>query len=564
MKRSLLILLALCTLLSFTSCAENFKTPAPDKGGISNKPDDNFEFTPPADNPLSNIKVTAWTTHSFTKIAANSAPSQSLSTEYKIYMVKGETEGCQVAFRPDASASGLSLNCTYKEENSPEYKIHILDTNYSIKGELLPDPAKIYTEGTRFSAKARVSVPFLIEFTSARDTEAGHYPFVFEIRDSSDKTVAQYVLIVRVWDIVLPEKLSYQTSVGISQKDITTYFFGHSTNMTTEAYLNYYNLLLEHNLCAQDLPYDILDERADAYMSNPRVTSFRVPHDVSDEKLAEYYKKLKSNNKWLKKAYFMPMWEPDTSAELESFCLAAEHLQSICPAIKITAPFAEDIQVKEIWGNKDVPLWDQINTMKGYCTLWCPKLALWDDEFSYGKHDYVHSMSFEARMRKMMSEDFGVWTYLDHTPGAPYTSLSVSDPGLNQRVLFWQQYQRGIHGLIYWSSTAWNTNRKVNPWDSLDTGVYDSNKQRVYGDGILFYPGNRLTDIPTVSLRMKIMRDGIDDMELLMAAAKTLGNKWVNEKVNSISSSIKSIEATDDMFTQIRIEIGSALEKALP
>ena len=77
-------------------------------------------------------------------------------------------------------------------------------------------------------------------------------------------------------------------------------------------------------------------------------------------------------------------------------------------------------------------------------------------------------------------------------------------------------------------------------------------------------PGESITDTPTVSMRMKIMRDGIDDIELLMLAAKILGNKWVNERVNSISSSITSIEATDDMFAQIRTEIGSALEKALP
>lgn len=556
MKRSLLILLALCTLLSFTSCANNIGAPPSDTGGGSVKPDDNFEFTPPDDNPKSNIQVDAWTTHSFVKTSANGAIPSERSTSYKVYMAKGETEGCQIVFRANTSVGGLSLKCTHQNESTLDYKIHILDTNYSINGSLLPDPASVYTEGSRITARARVSLPFLIEFTSKGNTEAGHYPYVFELRDSSDKTVAQYVVIVRVWDITRPEKLSYQSSIGISSKDITTFFFGHETKITEEAYLNYYNLLLEHNLSAQDLPYDILDERADAYMSDPRVTAFRVPHDVSDEKLLEYYTKLKSNTKWLKKAYFMPATEPDTLEELENFCLSAMHLQSICPAIKITSPIAKDIQV-------DV-LWDQINAMKGWCTLWCPKLCLWDDEMSYGDHDYVHSMSFEARMRKMMDESFGVWTYLNHTPGGQYTSLSAGDSGYNQRVLFWQQYQRGIHGLIYWSSTAWNTNRKVNPWDSLDTGLYDATKRRVYGDGILFYPGNEISATPTVSIRMKIMRDGIDDMELLMMAAKTLGNKWVNEKVNSITSSLTSIEATEDAFVQIRIEIGNALEKALP
>ena len=163
-----------------------------------------------------------------------------------------------------------------------------------------------------------------------------------------------------------------------------------------------------------------------------------------------------------------------------------------------------------------------------------------------------------------MNEGYGVWTYLSYTPGAPYTSLVVNHSGLSQRVLFWQQYQRGIPGFIYWSTTAWNIFLKVDPWEDLHTGLYDESNRPVYGDGILFYPGQSIGDTPTVSMRMKIMRDGIDDIELLMFAAKTLGNKWVNDKVNSISSSLTSIEATEDVFAQIRIEIGSALEKALP
>ncbi len=556
MKRSLLILLALCMLVSFTSCAESFGDPPPVSEGGSNKPSDDFEFTVPNDNPKSDISVAAWATHSFQKIAANGALPDSPSTSYKVYMAKGEREGCQVAFRSETDCT-LSLKCAYKEENTLDYNIYILDTNYNINGELLPDPAPLYGEGDGFNAKAGNTLPFLIEFTSVSGTKAGHYPFVFELRDASDKTVAQYVIIVRVWEITLPEKLSYQTSVAVSKKDIANYFSVSEAEVTDEVYLNYYNLLLEHNISAQTLPYDILDDRADAYMSDPRVTAFRVPHDVSDETLAAYYKKLKTNNKWLKKAYFMPSGELASVEEIEEFCLTAIHLQSICKAIKITSPMNQDIQI-------DPAGWDQINAMKGYCTLWCPKLCLWDDEISYGGHDYVHSMSFDARMRKMMSEDFGVWTYLSYTPGAPYTALVVNHSGLNQRVLFWQQYQRGIHGFIYWSSTAWSVFNKVNPWENVDTGLYDESGNHVYGDGILFYPGKTVSDIPTVSLRMKIMRDGIDDMELLMLAAKTLGNKWVNEKVNSVSSSLTSIEATDDVFAQIRIEIGSALEKALP
>ncbi|MBE6581788.1 MAG: DUF4091 domain-containing protein [Ruminococcaceae bacterium] len=557
MKRSLLILLALCTLFTFTACSSNSFDETPTvNGDTDDKPSDDFEFTAPNDNPKSDVSVSAWTAHSYTKIAANGTVPTSASTSYKVYMAKRETEGCQVVFRPETDCS-LTLKCIYKEENSLDYKTFVFDTNYEINGSLLPDPAKQYTEGTSFSCKAGNTLPFLIEFTSVSGTKEGHYPYVFELRDKSDKTVAQFVIIVRVWDITLPEKLSYQSSVTVSKKDIANYFSVSEEEITDEVYLNYYNLLLEHNLSARDLPYDILDPRADEYMSDPRVTAFRVPHDVSDETLEAYYKKLKTNTKWLKKAFFMPAGELSTKEEIDEFCLEAIHLQSICKSIKITCPMDKDIQI-------DPRGWDQVNAMKGYCTLWCPKLCLWDDEISYGKHDYEHSMSFEARMRKMMSEDFGVWTYLSYTPGEPYTALVVDHSGLNQRVVFWQQYMRGIHGFVYWSSTAWSVFNKVDPWQSVDTGLYDDKGNHVYGDGILFYPGKSVTDAPTVSLRMKIMRDGIDDMELLMYAAKTLGNKWVNEKVNSISSSLTSIEATDDIFAQIRIEIGSALEKALP
>ena len=559
MKKSLVILIALCALLSFTSCAGgNGGFSSGGGGGKGPEIGDDYEFTAPDTNPKSDIDVSAWATYPFVKIAANGAVPDAPSTSYRVYMTRGETEGCQIAFRPQSDTSALTLKCVYKEESSIEYKIYVFDTNYNINGQLLPDPAKAYTEGAPFDVKSGKTLPFLVEFTSLRTEKAGFYPFVFELRDSSDKTVAQYTLIVRVWDISLPEKRTYSSSVVISEKNISLYYFGEEKEMSDEVYVRYYNMLLEHNMSAQWLPYDILDPRADEYMSDPRVTSFRVPHDVSDEKLLEYYKKLKVNTKWLHKAYFMPLGEPDTVEEIEQFAEMSMHLQQLCPGIKVTAPIYKDIQIDPIG-------WDQINAMKGYCTLWCPKLCLWDDEMSYGDHDYEHSMTFEERMRKMMSEGYGVWTYISHTPSAPYTAMFVNHSGLSQRVLFWQQFQRGICGFIYWSSNAWTTPFiTVNPWENVHTGLYDDDGKPVFGDGILFYPGENIDDVPTVSHRMKIMRDGIDDMELLMLAAKTLGNRWINERVNSISSSLTSIDADEEAFNKIRIEIGNALEKALP
>ena len=81
-------------------------------------------------------------------------------------------------------------------------------------------------------------------------------------------------------------------------------------------YKQYYDMLLQYNFSAHDLPYDILDDRADAYMSNPHVTGFRVDYNLDDEKLIAINEKLKSNPVWLEKAYFYIYDEPNDVAAL--------------------------------------------------------------------------------------------------------------------------------------------------------------------------------------------------------------------------------------------------------
>ncbi len=541
MKRSLLVLLVISMLASFVGCQRVYDGTGRFETTPGNDTEPEVPVTGPTDNPRSEITVSTVTAHSYEKILASGAPITKSVTDYKIYMSRGETEGCQIVLYSEKEISGLSLKLVSDPASGLSHNIYILDTNYEINGNLYPDPAKPYEEGSSFTLKEKSTLPFLIEFTSTDDTKSGTYYYFFELRDSSDKTIVQYSITVKVWAIMLPDNLTFDSAVAVSKSDILRYYSGVGDEADAETYIKYYDLLLQHKISAFDLPYDILDPRADAYMSDPRVTSFRVPHDVSDQTLKAYYDKLRSKKEWLKKAYFMPSFEPDSPEDIAQFREETARLQSICPSIKVTAPIAVDIQLSE--------LWDQINEMKGYSTLWCPKLCLWDDEMSYGNHDYIHSMTFEARMRKMMSEGFGVWTYLSATPDSPYTSLYVDHSALNQRILFWQQFQRGIGGFLYGSSTDWQADN----WEN----ILGNNR----GDGILFYPGNTLTDAPTASLRMKLIRDGIEDYEFLMLAARMLGNRWVTEKVNSMTSSLTSVEATEDVFAQIRIEIGNALEK---
>jgi hypothetical protein len=79
------------------------------------------------------------------------------------------------------------------------------------------------------------------------------------------------------------------------------------------------------------------------------------------------------------------------------------------------------------------------------------------------------------------------------------------------RIMEWMTWKYGVQGELYYSTTdAYNMG---NPWD--DVNRYGGN-----GDGTLFYPGrpDRIggkTHIPVESIRLKLIREGLEDYEYL-------------------------------------------------
>jgi hypothetical protein len=293
-------------------------------------------------------------------------------------------------------------------------------------------------------------------------------------------------------------------------------------------------------------------------MSDPRVTSFKIPTDFGDEniieKLTAYYNKIKANPEWLRKAYFYPIDEPSSVEELDRFENRCKKLRELFPDIKITVPYYKDLQIS--------PDLDQIDFMSRYIDLHCPKLALWDDDQVYNEEQIKRYPSFASRMKALQEKGDTVWAYVCNYPLAPYLNVKVDDEGIVSRVLFWQFYQRDIDGFLYWQSSWYGTlGNGENPWDSVDTF-----RNGIYGDGILIYTGTGAglpRSTPVASIRLKIMRDGLADIELLYMAEELLGREWVDERANKVSKSLTSVDVSSDKLAALRIEIGNALEAAM-
>lgn len=513
---------------------------------------------------VSNADIKSWATHSFDKIILN-APKDTGSTKYTVSMAKAETEGCQLVVmnNDDSSVKTGRLELVSNPYGSIGIEMFTLEYGQNWKGNSYTDACVPYEGGT-MSISPKMPLPFLVEFTTSHATPSGDYLFVFAFIGDLDMTVALFEVTVHVWNVSLPLQKNFRTAAGLNIP-MAMHFEGTGNDDATyfELYTDYYNFLLEHNLSAYNFIGGILnDYYLSTYLSNPAVTFVQVPctgedgNLLPDHEILEYYYKLKQNPKWLKKAVFYPLDEPHTMEHIEKYNEMCAHLRALCPEIPVIAPFYTNIKTGE--GT------DQVDTMYADSGIWCPKLALWDDSQSYAELDYTPAKTFAQRMEEKLNSDVEIWSYVCNAPNEPYSQLFVNTKGGKQRMLFWQMYQRDVSGFLYWGVNSWRevgTYAPINPWETVDIGLADDKGEAIIGDGVVLYPGKQVgVDGPIASVRLKYIRDGIDDIELMLLAEQYLGEDWVKSKTNGATGSLTTF-TDDDSFAKIRKEIGDALSK---
>ena len=132
-----------------------------------------------------------------------------------------------------------------------------------------------------------------------------------------------------------------------------------------------------------------------------------------------------------------------------------------------------------------------------------------------------------------------------------------------------------VEGFLYWSSCWYRRKDGSDPWDA-DGGAFvledpwesaasitDGDGKPVYGEGWLLYPGTPVGyGGACPSIRLKIVRDGIDDIEMFYLAEKYLDKEWIVEKTKEGTPTLTEY-SSGDKYASLRIEIGNALEEAI-
>ncbi len=501
------------------------------------------------DKPMYHIQSMVF--NGIDKITEETVIAADAPKSYAIYMAKNEDEGCQIAIRSEEHVGSIALDITSKPEDGPALTIYRENTVPT--GDInTPDPLAPFTG--KLSLRRNRTTGVYLRFSADEKQKAGTYTYTFTLR-TKDAEIEQYTVDVTVCDFALPTELHCATAVGLYRHYISSQHRNWDEAESQTLYENYYNLMLEYKVTPYDMPYDILDERADAYMSNPRVTSFRVPTcDDDDARLAQIYDKLCSDPVWLAKAYFYPLDEPTSKEMLDQLASLCERLNRIAPEIRICTPFFRNIDY-----TKDI---DQITFMTDKTTLWCPKSYMYITSNIYSAAQKEKYPSFGERMAEREAAGDDVWWYVCWEPGDPYNNMFVDQLGVQHRILFWQQYAHGVDGFLYWAANYWDSeNGTLDPWSDIAT--VKNLSEDVYGDGSLLYNGSTVgLDTGCPSLRLAAIRDGVEDYNLFVMAAELLGDDFVSEKIGEITESLIKYSTDTEQFLAVRKTVYEAIAKA--
>jgi len=387
---------------------------------------------------------------------------------------------------------------------------------------------------------------YYFELRTDADTPAGVYTGKITVCQRQEKnyvwettaTLAQASFTVEVLDVAFPGEAYSDTAVGL---DWSGQFYAlngveQGTPEGDALYKQYYDYLLDHKISAYGLPYDILDERADEYLSDPRVKSFRIPYPGDDAQLQEYYNKVQSNPDWARKGYFYPIDEPGTAEAIDSYNAITGRLAELCPGYHMVTPFSWKF-------SDDGQEYDNLAIQNGRSDIICPISD------TFGRQGFC-----EAVQKRVTENGDRAWWYVCCGPTGKYNNMFVHLQGTRHRLLFWQQYQQGLTGLLYWDSVYWE---KANPWFSSVTW----NSHNACGDGSWFYPGPAVgLGEPVPSLRLKNIADGLEDYDLLRMAEAEFGRGYCLEKAAQLSTALTKYTRDPAKVEQVRVSILKDLE----
>ena len=503
---------------------------------------------------------------------------------HKMKLAKNETESCQALILSTADREGLSAELTpfvseYGDatmESKLEW-VKYYDHNMAwpiIKSDKTKQngawmntdeyvtwfgadiPEVLLDMADTFELEKDTLQHLVITTTSTKDTPAGMYTATLNIKDG-DKVIKTATVYAYVWDFTVPDA-PYSASLFAN----ASYAFDTEGNSDG---IDYYNMMLDNNISSYVLPYDIMDERADAYMSDPRVSAFVIAGggklygdnmyggimDRTDEETIANYNKVMSDPEWAKKGLFYYTDEP-FGERLRNVKLTWEYAVNLLGVddIRNITPLAGNGDFTDELGNEV----DYVAYIDPYINVWCPQSPAFQRLSEGGlwtprRFQKIYG-DFADRAKAFKENGEEMWWYVCCSPEIPYANYYTWYQGVVVRLLSWQQYMNDVDGVLYYGiSVHWNRISK-NRFD-----IYN-------GDGVLAFPGEFWGRVgPSPSWRLYQIRDGYDDFDYLRMAEELVGRETVMKVVDNVTTGMlrytedyRVLDAARDEIVQLILD----------
>jgi hypothetical protein len=354
---------------------------------------------------------------------------------------------------------------------------------------------------------------------------------------------------VTVWNFTLPDGPTHRNHFG-SFGNVARYFnVKRNSERFKQIEMRYCRAMSEHRInppipsymlpqVNDDGSLTIIPERHTAlkeFIAKFHVTDFEIPRarfarlpgstlrsdykTISPENrikaqryYREFYKYLKDNG-WEKGAYLYMLDEPNLRENYEQVLVLGRLVHETVPQLKCLV--VEQTYLQD-------PSWPDLDPA---VDIWCPLWSFIDRESINEKIAHGDEVwSYTALVQRAPRYHPQYQTVKNYDP--PY--WHIDRPLTEYRVPTWINYQYDITGLLYWSTVT----TVIEPWYNPAF----AHPRHYNGGGFLFYPGVPCgIDGPVTSIRLKNLRDGMEDYEYFAILEKLTDKNTVKKIVDTVA-----------------------------
>jgi glycosyl hydrolase family 123 len=504
--------------------------------------------------------ATVWTAPAIEKIRPQEAARSDRSAT--LTAAKNEFEAVQVVVTGPASGVSVSAGALSGPGTVPAPKLFreaIIDLQHPSSADgatgafpdaLVPDVDDVVGEKRNafpFDVPAGESRAVWVEFHVPQDAKAGNYTGSVTVHAADGDT--QVPVQLTVWDFALPSTSSLKTAFAMTYGGLPK-VHGVSGEALTELRQKYAQLALDHRFSISSIWDDgqrgdwshfdnaygpFMDGHAPTQLAGAQLTSLQSGADLNSAAAhGDWAAHFKSKG-WFDRLFQYTCDEPPLTCQWSDIATRSQNAKQADPNFRTLVTTDMTDATKN--GSADA------------IDLMVPLVNYMDDrpESAYGWTPGGPTRSqYDGFLQKPEKE---LWVYqscMSHGCGGTvdignpsadqlyftgWPSYAIDASNVRARAMEWFSFEYGATGELYYETTQAYYDHD-DPW----TDQYEFNGN---GDGNLFYPGTTAkiggqTDIPVASLRMKMIREGMEDFEylkLLVAAGGAADAKQIAQQL---------------------------------